>query len=81
MITNITQAVTSNEIIGFIHPALIAQIPAEDLLEIAENILLIEMYCRAEKFLSSPGVLTTRFYSTTFNQITRIEFGGNIYKI
>jgi len=81
MSTNITEALTADEIIEFIHLALIAQIRAEDLQEIAENILLIETYLRVEKRLSPQGIITNRFYSITHGLVTRIDFGDIIYEI
>jgi hypothetical protein len=81
MVANINLAKTSDEIIELIHPKLIQMIPEADLKPIAENILLVERYFRREVFITPLDVESTRFYSPTSNQITRIDYRDAIYKI
>ncbi|MFC0514501.1 hypothetical protein ACFFGT_09825 [Mucilaginibacter angelicae] len=81
MITNINLAKTTEEVIELIHPKLIELIPEDDLQPIAENILLVEQYCRGEVFITPFDVEVTRIYSMTMNQILRIDYNETVYKI
>ncbi|WP_442589687.1 hypothetical protein ACSBL2_00350 [Pedobacter sp. AW31-3R] len=81
MIRDINSAQTEEDIISIIDPAILAQIPAEDLKVIAANILLEERYHRNEVVLFPFEVVALRIYSLTSNQITQIEYQDAVYKV
>jgi hypothetical protein len=81
MIKNINRATIKEEIIEIIHPSVLAQIAAPDLNKIAERILLDEKIIRQEAMKDPLDVALSVNYSPTLNQITRIDYGGEIYKL